>query len=480
MGQRRAARTPTDGREALPPAGPPPAAAGAMGPAGAGAGSGTAKRVVLGMDLTGLETPELVAIAVIYFVQGILGLSRIALSFFLKDELKLGPAEVSFLMSANFIPWMIKPVYGFLSDAVPLFGYKRRSYLALSGLTGALAWGALGTLGVDTASGVFALLVLGAVGTACSDVVIDSIVVERTRGASQDTAGSLQSLCWLSAAVGGIASAYFSGSLVETYGAQGVFLITGAFPLVTMVTAFMIAEERTGPGRRDGAALANQLRAQTANLWDAVKMPAILWPSVFIFCWNGTPAPSSAMFFFQTNELGFTPEFLGRVSLVAAVAKLGGVGIFNFFLKDKPLEQVFKWGALSATGLGLTQMLLVTGMNRQLGINDELFVLGDSAILEAISQVCWMPVLVFAAQVCPEGVEATLFATLMSILNSGGFVGTQVGALLTDQLGVTSDNFTHLPLLVLICTLSTPLPLLLLPQVRKYSGKAGAAAAKGE
>ena len=125
-------------------------------------------------------------------------------------------------------------------------------------------------------------------------------------------------------------------------------------------------------------------------------------------------------------------------------------------------------------------MLLVTGMNRQLGINDELFVLGDSAILEAISQVCWMPVLVFAAQVCPEGVEATLFATLMSILNSGGFVGTQVGALLTDQLGVTSDNFTHLPLLVLICTLSTPLPLLLLPQVRKYSGKAGAAAAKGE
>ena len=84
-----------------------------------------------------------------------------------------------------------------------------------------------------------------------------------------------------------------------------------------------------------------------------------------------------------------------------------------------------------------------------------------------------------AAQVCPEGVEATLFATLMSILNSGGFVGTQVGALLTDQLGVTSDNFTHLPLLVLICTLSTPLPLLLLPQVRKYS-KAGSAASKGE
>ena len=31
----------------------------------------------------------------------------------------------------------------------------------------------------------------------------------------QSTAGSLQSLCWGSAAVGGIVSAYFSGSLVQ-------------------------------------------------------------------------------------------------------------------------------------------------------------------------------------------------------------------------------------------------------------------------
>lgn len=33
-------------------------------------------------------------------------------------------------------PWVIKPVYGFLSDTVPIFGYKRRSYLILCGLLG--------------------------------------------------------------------------------------------------------------------------------------------------------------------------------------------------------------------------------------------------------------------------------------------------------------------------------------------------------
>ena len=37
---------------------------------------------------------DVVAISLVYFVQGVLGLSRLAVSFFLKDELKLDPAQV--------------------------------------------------------------------------------------------------------------------------------------------------------------------------------------------------------------------------------------------------------------------------------------------------------------------------------------------------------------------------------------------------
>jgi hypothetical protein len=35
----------------------------------------------------------------------------------------------------------------------------------------------------------------------------------------------------------------------------------------------------------------------------------------------------------------------------------------------------------------LTQLLLVSGLNRQLGLSDELFVLGDSVILTVLGQV---------------------------------------------------------------------------------------------
>ena len=60
---------------------------------------------------------------------------------------------------------------------------------------------------------------------------------------AQSTAGSLQSLCWASAALGGVASAYFSGSLIETWGSRGVFLLTAVFPLAVSAAAVLISEQ---------------------------------------------------------------------------------------------------------------------------------------------------------------------------------------------------------------------------------------------
>ena len=95
---------------------------------------------------------ELLAILLVYAVQGILGISRLAVSFFLKDELALSPAEVAALMGIAALPWVIKPVFGFISDGLPIFGYRRRPYLILSGLLGVGAWLSLANL-VHTAAG---------------------------------------------------------------------------------------------------------------------------------------------------------------------------------------------------------------------------------------------------------------------------------------------------------------------------------------
>jgi hypothetical protein len=92
----------------------------------------------------GIEpSPEIIAIVTIYFVEGALGLARLAQTYLLKDELSLGPAELAALTGMFALPWTIKPVYGFLSDGFPLFGYKRKSYLVAAGLLGSLSYGVL-------------------------------------------------------------------------------------------------------------------------------------------------------------------------------------------------------------------------------------------------------------------------------------------------------------------------------------------------
>ena len=194
----------------------------------------------------------------------------------------------------------------------------------------------------------------------------DSIVVELSRGESQSTAGSLQSLCWSSASAGGILSAYFSGSLVQTYGPQFVFLLTAAFPLLVAGAAISIPEKRfvtppasekskvtgstnyllddfvdTGNNRGEGgfllsiqhrlfaalrrsmnagssldSSVVSSMKTQVRMLWDAISQKSILLPTIFVFCWQATPTPDTAMLFFETNKLGFTTEFLGRIRCV--------------------------------------------------------------------------------------------------------------------------------------------------------------------
>lgn len=50
-----------------------------------------------GVDLS----PDNIAVAIVYFVQGVLGLARLAVSFYLKDDLHLDPAEVLYLFTSS-------------------------------------------------------------------------------------------------------------------------------------------------------------------------------------------------------------------------------------------------------------------------------------------------------------------------------------------------------------------------------------------
>src|SRR5262249_31648908 len=75
--------------------------------------------------------------ALVYVVEGlgqIVGLISKPLNYYLKEVHGWSPLQVTAFVTLFNLPWIIKPVYGLVSDFVPLFGYRRKSYLIIANI----------------------------------------------------------------------------------------------------------------------------------------------------------------------------------------------------------------------------------------------------------------------------------------------------------------------------------------------------------
>src|SRR5262245_2195544 len=68
---------------------------------------------------------------VVYFAQGMWYLPNQTITIVLKER-GLSAGQVADFFLITIVPWLIKPVYGLLSDFVPLFGRRRQSYFLIT------------------------------------------------------------------------------------------------------------------------------------------------------------------------------------------------------------------------------------------------------------------------------------------------------------------------------------------------------------
>ncbi|EIE26997.1 Biopterin transport-related protein BT1 [Coccomyxa subellipsoidea C-169] len=394
----------------------------------------------------------------VYMVFGFLDVwGRLPVNFFLKDDLHWSPSQqLEFWGGIKALPWVIKPVYGLLSDAVPLLGYHRRSYLILFSLMGIGVW--VGFSRVQDTPQAIAALMLASFSEAFSITVVDSILVMRTHGQSQDFAASLQSFCWGLQAVGKVVSAAVVGIMVHQFTPRNCMLVVAALPVFVLLCSFVMREERKPIFGEAAAVLAEKMTL----LRDTCCDKYLLLPALFLFLWQITPSVDSAMFYFSTNALHFSEEFFGIILLVDGVCQVLGVAFYNVFLRSVAIKKVFFWSAMILIAVHAAQAILVTGSNRTLGISDGAFALVVGGIHAGVGRLAMMPLVTLAARLCPKGVEATVFGMLMSLHISSFMLGKVFGSALTKAFGVTSGNFANLANLVLVCAVARFLPLPLL------------------
>jgi hypothetical protein len=103
---------------------------------------------------------------------------------------------------------------------------------------------------------------------------------------------------------------------------------------------------------------------------------------------------------------------------------------------------------------GLLDVLIVSRVNKSIGIPDEVMcLLGDISLYSMVRRLKFMPILIIASRICPEGAEATLFALFMSLSNLGDSVAINIGSIILRVFHVTEDNYDNFLYVVVVKSL---------------------------
>jgi len=393
--------------------------------------------------LSPFHTPEgkrlAVLFAIVYFAQGMWYLPVQVITISLKDR-GLSAGQVADFFAITIIPWLIKPVYGLISDFVPLFGYRRKSYLYLTSAAAGLAGLVLGLTSDHSYWRMAYLLTAMAAGLAFTDVLVDALMVEN--GKPLGLTGAFQSVQWAAIMTASILVGELGGYLAEGRRIHATFFVAACFPPVSMLMAIFVVREAPAP------AVGKEFRETWASIRAALSERDIWVVGAFIFFFTFSPSFGPALLFYQTDVLRFSQQFIGHLLALTAVGAVVGAVVYAPLSRRMPLRRL----------INLSIGLSVVGNLAYLVYRDVWSAIVIDTVFGCVGMITQLAFLDLAAKSCPRHVEATFFALLASVYNVGTQASQNVGSRLYDHLG-------YLPL-VLISTGMTAATWLLVPLVK--------------
>jgi MFS family permease len=383
--------------------------------------------------------------AIVYAVEGIgqakSGIMGQPLTYFLKQVRHWDPVTISASLAVLDLPWIIKPLWGAISDFVPLFGYRRRSYLVLANIAAVVAFGWVALLS-DTALMIPALTVTS-VAMAISSTLCGALLVET--GQKHQGSADFVNQQWLWFNIAQMGAVLAGGYVIEVLSPLGALhaaaAIAAVAPVAIIASVWLIQEPKA---RIDLASLKGRLRAllsafRTRNLWLVAG---------FLFLYYFSPGFGTPLYFQMTDRLHFSQGFIGILSSIGAAGWI--IGGF-----------LYRWRMHRIGQLALLRLSILGGVVSTLSY----LLLSGPASAVAIwlftgftTMIAFVATLSLAADSCPEGAEGFAFAGMMSILNLAQPLSDTLGSLLYEHV-----FHQELPPLIVVSAVATGLVLLLVP-----------------
>lgn len=327
------------------------------------------------------------------------------------------PSETAWFWFLVSIPWSIKPLFGWLSDFVPIFGSRRRSYLILT--TAVTAFGFALLFRFPPGDGQLLLfgmvLFLPTLGVAFTDVVVDALMVER--GQPLGLTGRLQSIQWAAMYAAMILTGALGGWLSEHDAQTLGFAVCSVATGVLLVITILFIRDTHG-AKFEPPALA--LR----EVWQALRLPQVIVAAAFLFLWSFNPFSTAIQYTYMTKSLHFSEQFYGNLNSVFAIAAVVGSAAYGFYCRVVPL----RWLVHTSIAMGVLSTLAYWAMRDTPSAIIVTVIVGATYITGMLIQ------LDLVARACPPHVAGTIFALFMSLSNFSTTSSALVGGPLYEWM----------------------------------------------
>jgi len=400
--------------------------------------------------------------ALVYVVEGlgqIVGLISQPLNYYLKEVHGWTPLQVTAFITLFNLPWIIKPIYGLVSDFVPLFGYRRKSYLIIANL--AAIGGHLWVTQLTAPGDLDFALMLTAYAMAISSTLCGAVLVEN--GQRLKESGTFVNQQWLWFNIAAMVAAVAGGQLVQhlppSEALHSAAAIIAVAPCAVIVgTIFLVPEKKT---RIDVAGMKNTLR----GLVTAFSRRELWIVAAFMFFYYFSPGLSTPLYYHMTDDLRFSQAYIGALGSISAAGWVVGALLYRRFFGNLTLKNLLNLSIAIGTAAGLAYLLFWN----EIAAAIISFGAGFAAMLTTVAT------LTLAADYCPPRAEGFSFAVLMSIINLANTLADNVGSFL-----YTHAFHRSLPPLVLISAAFTAFAFVLVPLLRLGAKRQGEPANIGE
>jgi MFS family permease len=359
--------------------------------------------------------------AIVYVVEGI-GQARVGvifqpLNYYLK-VIGWTPVQVTAYLAILNFPWIIKPVFGLVSDFIPLFGYRRKSYLIISSIcaVGAYAW-----IARLTEPSEFALLlVLTSFAMATASTLCGALLAEN--GQSYRLSSTFVGQQWLWFYIAIMASSFVGGELVQRLpplsALQAAAGVAAVAPIAVILASLFLLSERKSR--------ANRLEMQRTfqGLVTALKSAKLYLVAVFLFLYSFAPGFGTPLYYFMTDELKFSQSYIGILGSIASAGWIAGALAHRWFLRKMSSKALLYLSIVLGTLAAASFLLLADEVTAAI-VN---FANGAAMMIATIAS------LTLAADYCPKRSEGFAFAGLMSIMNLADVFSNNIGAFLYEHV----------------------------------------------